>query len=426
MATTYTVDGGPSGYLNDGSVGQHLFGIRGQQARARPPHPNRRNDQSAQPAPTPQPTTSTPYGQQTGASVLAAGQSTAPSTLPPMTSFPTTNGGIPNYGQIADYQSQYNQNNALFQSNLNNPNYYGPGGSQIRVRNPDGTYSVVQSLSPQLQQNYDAQNALQGKLLGNASNLAANQLNFNNAPNAPTFDTSGVPKLPTPDANDLNTVRDSVYQQQTQYLDPQFQQAQSDLENKLANQGIMPGSEAYNREMNNFALQKQKAYGDARNSAIQAGGQEQSRLFGIGLNANQAGMNNAVTGFNAGMQSRQQGVSEAQTLHNSPLNDLSVLRSGPQVSLPNYPGMVGTSVPGVDYMNAANLGYNAQLAKQNADNAQSSNFTNGLFGLGSAAIQGGALNGLFGSNGTYGNWLSNNSNWMNNNNMTPGDTQTAF
>jgi len=344
-------------------------------------------------------------------------------------SFPMGSNGIPDYAALADKQAQANLQNAQTQSNLNNPNYYTPAGSQVRTMNPDGTYSVTQTLNPQLQQNYDAQNRLQGQLLDRAGSLAGNTLNFGGAPAAPTFDTSHVPGLPTPDANDLNTVRDSVYRQETQYLDPQFQQRESDLKSQLANQGIMPGSEAYDREMNNFNLAKQKAYGDARDSAIQAGGQEQSRLFGLGLNANQAGMNNAIAGFNTGMQGRQEGVAEATALHNAPLNDLSVLRGGPQVTLPSFPGQIGTSIPGVDYMNAANLGYNSNLAQQNANNAKSTNFTNGLFGLGSAALQGGLFNNLgnlFSGTSGYNNWLGNNAGVLNSTGLSPNDLASAF
>jgi hypothetical protein len=341
--------------------------------------------------------------------------------------------GIPDYAAIAQQQQQYNLQNARQQSNLNNPNFFGPGGSQVRTLNPDGTYSVTQSLNPQLQQNYDAANALQGDIFNQKRSMVGNTLNYNNAPAAPTFntsnvpalpqfDTSKVPGLPTPDANDLNTVRDSVYRQQTQYLDPQWQQAQSDLESKLANQGIMPGSEAYNREINNFNLAKQKAYGDARDSAIQAGGQEQSRLFGIGLQANQAGqqnalntyntglqshtagINDALASFNTGMQGRQQGVSEANSLYTAPYSALASLGSGNSVNLPSFQGQTGTSIPGVDYLNAANMGFNANLGLQNAQAAERANTTNGLFGLGAAALQSGALSGL-GSG--VGNWFGN-------------------
>lgn len=385
--------------------------------------------------------TSTASGGSTG-QVAPASQTTNGSNL---FSFGTGANGAPDYSALAKQQYDLNKQNADQQMLMNNPNQYGPGGSQVRTKNPDGTYSLTTTLSPTLQHNYDAQNALQGNLISRASSMAGNaplsyggvsavpNFDSSKAPALSQFDTSGVSAIPTADANDLAQMRDSVYQQQTQYLDPQFQQAQSDLESKLANQGIMPGSEAYNREMNNFGLTKQKAYGDARNSAIQAGGQEQSRLFGLGLQANQAGENNALnefntglqthtsglndalTQFNTGLQKRQQGVSEANTLHNSPYNDLASLRTGAQVQLPTFAGGAITSTPGVDLMNAANMGFNANLNLQNANAARSGQTTNGLFGLGSAAIQSGALNGLggwlgnnlFGANG-YGNFLSNN------------------
>ena len=51
-------------------------------------------------------------------------------------------------------------------------------------------------------------------------------------------------------------VQEALYRKQTSMLDPQYQQAESDLTSRLANQGIMPGSEAYNREINNFARQR--------------------------------------------------------------------------------------------------------------------------------------------------------------------------
>lgn len=317
---------------------------------------------------------------------------------------PNLSNGAPNFMGIANQQSQYNLNNAQQQSNLNNPNFYGPGGSQVRTRNPDGSYSVTQSLSPELQQAYTSQNQLQARLMGQANNLVGSNLSYAGLQGSPEFNTNGVAGIPNADADNLAKTRDSLYAQQTQYLDPQFQQAQSDLDSKLANQGVMPGSEAYNREVNNLAQTKQKAYGDARNAAIQAGGAEQSRQFGLGLQQHSTGINDALAKYNTGMQGRQQGVSEANSLHNSGFNDLTSLRSGPQVALPQYQGQTGTSIPGVDYMNAANLGYNANLGISNANAAQNAGMTNGLFNLGGTFLNSGMgqqfLSGLFGGGGS--------------------------
>ncbi len=325
-----------------------------------------------------------------------------------MAPVPNLPNGIPDYHNIANAQSKYNLTNAQMQSNLNNPNYKGPGGAQTRTQNADGTYSVTQTLSPTLQKNYDASNELQGSLISQAQNLAKTPLSYDSAGDKATFDTSGVRGIPQSDARDLDKMRDSVYAQQTQYLDPQFKQTEDDTRNRLANQGIMQGSEAYDREFNNLAMQKQKAYGDARNSAIQAGGQEQSRLFGLGMQSHTTGMNDALAGFNTGMQGRQQGVSEANALHNSPINDIAALRNSTQVQLPTYPGQVGTSIPGVDYMNAANMGFNADLNLKNAEAAKQTGFNNGLFGLGAAALQSPGMLGNIGSGLKYiGNGASN-------------------
>lgn len=92
------------------------------------------------------------------------------------------------------------------------------------------------------------------------------------------------------DPNLLNQqATDALYKANTQYLDPQFNQSQSRLENQLANQGITRGSEAYNNAMLNFNNQKQQAYESARNQAIGQGTAAAQGLFGMGLQSAQFG-----------------------------------------------------------------------------------------------------------------------------------------
>jgi len=311
-------------------------------------------------------------------------------------------GSIPNYMGLAQSQQQINQQNAQQQNWMNNPNQVGPGGSRTMTQDANGQYTVNTSLSPQLQQNYDAQNSLNGDLTGKAQQLAgAPALNYGNAGANPTFNTSAVSGIPAVNTAAQKQAQDGAYAQQTQYLDPQFKQGQSDLEVKLANQGVMPGSEAYNREMLNFNNTKQQAYSNANMNAITAGNAEQTNLFNLGNQAHTTGMNDALAGYNTGMQTRQQGVSEANALHNAPLNDLASLRGQPQMTLPTYGNQVSTAIPGVDYLNAANMGYNANLGLNNANAASTANTNAGLYGLGGALIQSGALNG---AGSAIGNW----------------------
>lgn len=85
----------------------------------------------------------------------------------------------------------------------------------------------------------------------------------------------------------LQDTTDALYKANTQYLDPQFSQQQAQLENKLANQGITRGSEAYDNAMLNFNNQKQQAYESARNQAVAGGMNAAQGMFGMNLQGNQ-------------------------------------------------------------------------------------------------------------------------------------------
>lgn len=130
---------------------------------------------------------------------------------------------------------------------------------------------------------------------------------------------------------------------------PQQQQAQQALETQLVNSGIRRGSEAWNSEMQRLT----NANTDQNNQL-------------------------ALTG-------RGQAFAESLAQRNQPINEITALLSGSQVSNPAQ--MSGAtpqaSVGGVDYTGLVNQQYQAKVASQNA-------LLGGLFGLagtaGSAAI----------------------------------------
>ena len=90
-------------------------------------------------------------------------------------------------------------------------------------------------------------------------------------------------------------VSNALYGQYTSRLDPRFNEQESALNARLANMGLTPGSEAYNREKELFGRERTDAYGEAQRASTLAGGQEQSRLlqglFGLG-SASGAGYQN--------------------------------------------------------------------------------------------------------------------------------------
>jgi len=99
------------------------------------------------------------------------------------------------------------------------------------------------------------------------------------------LDYEGAPEAPQADAAARQQVIDSMYEQQTSRLDPRFAREQQAMETQLANSGIARGTDAFSASMGDFNRGKNDAYQGARNSAIQAGGAEQSRLFGLGTTA---------------------------------------------------------------------------------------------------------------------------------------------
>lgn len=197
-------------------------------------------------------------------------------------------------------------------------------------------------------------------------------------------------------------------------LNPQIQQSESRLQAQLANQGIVPGTEAYNRAM----TQQGQKTNDLLTQAQLAGSQVQNTMFGQNLQAGQFG-NQALTqqnanqlaniGFNnqlgqqgfanqlAGTQANnaanQQNYQQALAARNLPLQQLGAFRDATQ------PGYINpysqAAVSGPEYLTAYNASRAADIAQQNANIAKTSNMQSGLYNLGSAAlIGGGGLAGL--------------------------------
>lgn len=355
-----------------------------------------------------------------------------------------------------------NKDTAVAQANLNRINQYTPQGSLTYSQvgtNADGTpkYSQTQTLSPDEQAKYEQQNKI-ALALGNTAN---NNISRVDAAQATPFTYDGMTNLRTSvgqglpfgikagptgaygtqgaisDAgqiqrsigpNNLSAdgqrVANSVYGQATSRLDPQWQQSEGDTRSKLAAQGISENSDAYRRELDNQSRAKTDAYNQANYSAIQAGGAEQSRLFGIdqaqGQFANSAqdqqyqqytamadlfnqseaqrfGQDQGAAGFNNTAQNqafnqdsasagfsnnaRQQQIEQAAYLRNLPLNDIAALMGATGgVNQPNFNpvSQVGVSAP--DYQGLVTSGYNAKMAQYNAQQQARSSMLGSIFG----------------------------------------------
>jgi hypothetical protein len=171
-----------------------------------------------------------------------------------------------------------------------------------------------------------------------------------------------------------------------QRLQPQIAQSQERLQAQLANQGIAPGTEAYNRAM----TQQGQQINDLMNQAQLAGSQVQNQMQGQSLAQQQA--NNAAL---------QQNYAQALQQRNLPLSQLGAFQ---QATQPGYINPYSqAAVAGPDYLGAFTTSRAADIAQQNAANAKAANLQSGLFGLGSSAILGaGGIGNAIGSTGTGG------------------------
>jgi hypothetical protein len=226
---------------------------------------------------------------------------------------------------------------------------YGKLDYTISGADPYGnpTWTATQSLAPEQQKLLDYQNqaslglgALTGKGLGYVNKMLDTP-----------FDTS---KLPTTGFNPSQSYQDAYMQR----LQPQIAQSQEALDVKLANAGIPVGSEAYKRAQ----MTEAQRVNDLLASAT-------------------------TSGFGVGQQARQSALQEQAYLRNEPLNTLNAVRSGAQVQGPSFVNSAQqANTAGPDILGATQMGYNANLAASNAQNAANSQMTQGLFSLGGAAL----------------------------------------
>ena len=201
-----------------------------------------------------------------------------------------------------------------------------PNGKRIEVP----TYTANTTLSPEQQTIFDASQAAQGNLANIAKDQSAWLGDY----------------LSSPFEFNNQDAENWAYDLASQRILPQQDQNRKDLENRLINSGIRPGTAAYNTEM--------------------------ARL----TNANTDQLNQlALTG-------RGQAFQEQLAQRNQPLNEIIGLMSGTQVQSPNstFAQTPQSQVAGVPYAQIAENAYQNEL---NAYNSQM-----------------GALGGLFGTVGS--------------------------
>lgn len=240
-----------------------------------------------------------------------------------------------------------NVGTAIANSNLQNVNQVTPNGSL--TYNQSGTYKWT---DPNTGQSYDipqytATTTLspdQQKLqdLSNSTKANLGQIGLDASTRIGSL-------LSTP-FNGNKAVEDKIDALGSARLDPQFARESDALTTKLSNQGLQPGSAAWNAQMTQFQQGKNDAY-----NQLYLGGNQQA--------------------FSQGMAER-----------NQPINEVTALMSGSQVSNPAFQNINEPTIPTTDTAGIINQNFNQQNQQYQQQMQQYNQVMGGLFGTGAAAV----------------------------------------
>lgn len=226
----------------------------------------------------------------------------------------------PDYKGAAEAQSASQKSTQITPYGSMEWDQYSPAGTSDRI------WRSTVNLAPQAQQTLDTQMGLSQGLAQTASDQLPGIQDFYSKP------------------LDYKTLSQPAYDAMTSRLDPEWQQRESMQETKLANQGLVPGGEAYDNAMRTF--------GQGRNDAYQQ--------------ANLASLQNA------------------SQFYNQPLNTFNALRTGAQVQNPQFQAQG----PGTNYLGAAQAQGQGDQFNYGQKVGTYNSMLNGLFGLGAAGIMG--------------------------------------
>lgn len=232
--------------------------------------------------------------------------------MPTRDQFTTTTDGTPRYRADVTYspeqqglydssvqaQQQFgdiaNAQLGVVSSSLSSPYQYQGPDRQMSLSIPDQALRSSAAASRNVRYDIDDAGQIQ-RQLGDAGNITNTIGDAGQVARSLDFSAYGDP----------NITRDNVQQALLDRLQPSLTSDRQALETQLANQGLTPGTPAYDRAID--AANRQS--NDARLAAIAQAGTEQSRLFGLGLS--DAQFRNAAQAQDFGQQATRAGFSNA-------------------------------------------------------------------------------------------------------------------
>lgn len=272
----------------------------------------------------------------------------------------------PDYTGAANAQGAANEATARLQGRINNPNISGPLGGQTVTFGSNDQPTITQTLTPNAQATLEAQQRVQRGManlgeqgIGTASNVLATPFQpGGGTPLQTQLNTSNLAAMPV---NAGMTGQNAIMAR----LQPQIEQQQKANAQTLANQGLVPGGEAYNNAMRYQGQQEN----DLRTQAALQG-------LNLDMGARAQGFNEAANQMGTQNAAQQAETQRQAYLRQQPLNEITGLMSGSQIQMPQFQGYQPTSIaPAPIFAGAQAQGqaamdqYGIQSANSNAQNA---------------------------------------------------------
>lgn len=246
-----------------------------------------------------------------------------------------------------------NVGTAIANAYMNNADRYTPDGT-VKY-NQSGTYNWT---DPYTGKSYDIPRftettTLSPQQAATKGQTDAAEFNLGSLANRQSAFLGGYMAKPFDGSNEATESR--LMELGRKRLDPMFAERQKALDSKLANQGITIGSKAYDTAQRMGSEQENDAY----NSLLLSG--------------------------------RGQAFSEAQATRNQPINEITALLSGSQVSMPQSQGFNQSPIPTTDTAGLINKNYDQRMGIWQQQQQQKQGMLGGLFSLGSAFLGNPAL-----------------------------------
>lgn len=346
----------------------------------------------------------------------------------------------PDYRGAAEAQGASSREVTRDQTFANRPTQNTPWGSSSwtpsvttdpATGQPVTTWEQNLTLDPTEQAALDSQrdvmlgrSDLAAGLIGRTGNELANPMDWGSLPGygqAPApYSSAGAPSIKNTDFSSLPTLSNvdysslpgldasggynpdfaqTFYDRSASLLEPRMERQRAGLETRLRNQGLVPGTEAYDNAMNDLLTNQGETMGRLAQDSVFGGADLQDRQFSreyqtrdmYGNEAQDRFNNDAymrsllagemqqqfgneaalrdlynteqATGFSQGMQGanfqnalRQQAMAEQQQRRTQSINEMNALLTGQQVQQPNTPSFMGANAADpTQYLTAAGM-----------------------------------------------------------------------